>query len=87
MLVILVLVAIVSTGQTSVHLSTPKLFSPKENSVYHKLGERLIQIKTYQYGDAKDKVYINLHDDEMTAMNGARKLLEKKGGYLIRIEN
>jgi hypothetical protein len=28
-----------------------------------------------------------LHDDEITSINGARKILEKKGGYLIRIEN
>jgi len=41
----------------------------------------------YQYGNSREKVYINLHDDEVTAVNGAKKLLERKGGYLIRIEN
>src|SRR5206468_125422 len=49
--------------------------------------ERVIQIKTFQYGDLKDIVYVNLHDDEITAINGARKVLEKKGGLLIKIEN
>jgi hypothetical protein len=32
-------------------------------------------------------VYVNLHDDEITAVNGARKVLEKRGGMLIKIEN
>lgn len=74
-------------SQTSVRLLSPQLFQPKETSSFFKLGERLIQIKLIQYGSSRDKVYINLHDDEMTAVNGAKKLLEKVGGYLIKIEN
>lgn len=71
---------------------TPKVasyssFSPKVTSYYYKLGERMIQLKTYQYGNVKDMVYINLHDDEITSINGAKKILGKKGGYLIKIEN
>lgn len=62
-------------------------FLPRVNTVYYKLGERSVQVNTYQYGDIKDLVYINLHDDEITAVNGARKVLEKKGGFLIKIEN
>jgi hypothetical protein len=87
LLIILLFTLISATAQTSVHLSSPKLFQLKESSVYYKLGERVIQIKIFQYGDAKDKVYINLHDDEITAINGAKKTLERKGGYLIKIEN
>jgi hypothetical protein len=62
-------------------------FLPRESSVSYKLGERVIQIKTFQYGNVKDMIYVNLHDDEITAVNGAKKLLEKKGGLLIKIEN
>src|SRR5258706_13346822 len=78
---------LLSAGQTNATTGPDKSFSPKVNTVYYKLGERVIQIKTFQYGDLKDIVYINLHDDEMTAINGARKVLEKKGGFLIKIKN
>src|SRR5262245_22644399 len=87
LLIILWSICITCSAQTSVRLTTPKLYSPKVTTVYHQLGERVIQIKIYQYGIAKDKVYINVHDDEVTAMIGAKKLLERKGGYLIRIQN
>jgi hypothetical protein len=87
LLIISSFILLSSTSQTSVKLPTPKLYQAKESSVYFKLGERIIQVKMFQYGNAKDKVYVNLHDDEITAVNGAKKLLEKKGGFLIRIEN
>jgi hypothetical protein len=75
------------TGQTGIHPAKPKTYLPKETAVFYKLGDRTIQLKKIQYGDVKDIVYINLHDDEITAINGAKKLLEKKGGLLIKIEN
>ena len=76
-----------SAGQTHFNPATDKVYLPKVNTVFYQLGERVIQIKTFQYGDRKDMVYVNLHDDEMTAVNGARKVLEKRGGFLIKIEN
>ena len=76
-----------AAGQSISGPVTDKTFVPKINTVTYKLGERIIQIKTFQYGDRKDLVYVNLHDDEITAVNGARKVLEKRGGYLIKIEN
>ena len=76
-----------SAGQTRFTKGSGNPFVPRINSVYHKLGDRIIQIKTYQYGDSKDMVFINLHDDEVTAVNGARKVLEHTGGFLIKIEN
>lgn len=87
LLIILLFILISTAAQTSVQLATPKLFTVKESSVNYKLGERVIQIKILQYGNVKDKVYINLHDDEVTAINGAKKILERRGGYLIKIEN
>src|SRR5882757_8186362 len=74
-------------AQTSVHLIVPKLFQPKETNVAYKLGERVLTVKTFQYGNTRELVYINLHDDEITSVNGAKKLLERYGGFLIRIEN
>ena len=61
--------------------------TPAINSFYHKLGDRNIQIKTFQYGNANDIVYINVHDDEVTAVMSAKKMLERKEGLLIKIEN
>ncbi|MDP4263361.1 MAG: hypothetical protein Q8941_12615 [Bacteroidota bacterium] len=74
-------------AQTSVHTIITRPFLPKETTISYKLGERVLQLKTFQYGNTKDLVYINLHDDEMTSVNGAKKLLEKYGGFLIKIEN
>ena len=85
--VILLLTLQISAGQTAFKPGPAKSFLPKVTTIFHKLGDRVIQLKTFQYGDVKDMVYINLHDDEITAVNGARKVLEKKGGVLIKIEN
>jgi hypothetical protein len=62
-------------------------YEPTSTTIYYKLGEKTIQVKTFLYGTAKDMVYVNVHDDEITALTGAKKLLEKNGGYLIKIEN
>jgi hypothetical protein len=64
-----------------------KKCSLKETTIYYKLGNSTIQLKTFQYGNAKDLVMINLHDDETTSVIAARKLLEANGGLLIKIEN
>jgi hypothetical protein len=87
LLPVLIILGLQSFGGDSLVNSGKPLFLPRESAVSYKLGERIIQIKTFQYGTVKDIVYINLHDDEMTAINGAKKLLEKKGGILIKIEN
>jgi hypothetical protein len=85
---VLIMLSLRSFGSdTLVNTANKSLFLPRESTVSYKLGERIIQIKTYQYGTVKDMVYVNLHDDEITAVNGAKKLLEKKGGLLIKIEN
>jgi hypothetical protein len=62
-------------------------FVPDITTISHKLGDRTIQVKTYQYGNSKDIVYINLHDDEVTSVNAAKRLLQIESGVLIRIDN
>lgn len=64
-----------------------KKFIPKSSFVYYRLGQTVIPIKLIQYGERKDIVYINLHDDEQTAVDAAKIILEKEGGLLIKIEN
>jgi hypothetical protein len=56
-------------------------------TIFHSLGRTLIPIKIEQFGTQTGLIFINLHDDEMTAVDAARKLLEKEGGLLIKIEN
>ena len=62
-------------------------FTPAETTLTHKLGDRMISLKVIQYGPASDICCINLHDDEVTAVNAARSILEQRGGTIIKIEN
>jgi hypothetical protein len=64
-----------------------KVFSPRATTVLHKLGDDHIQIKIFHYGDAKEPFFINLHDDEATAVSGAKRMLENYGGILVKIVN
>ena len=61
--------------------------TPVINTITHKLGDRNIRIKTFQYGDKKDLVFIGLHDNEFTGLEATKLLLEELGGLLIKIEN
>lgn len=63
------------------------VFAPSEKTIYHKLGEKTISFKVTQYGIGGNTCCINVHDDEATAVQAARLILEQKGGLLIRIEN
>src|ERR1051326_1569789 len=65
----------------------PRPLVPLINTIYYRLGIDTVQIKVYQYGDNKDLFFINLHDDEVTAVNSAMKILETTGGTLVRLEN
>ncbi|MBC7949816.1 MAG: hypothetical protein H7Y42_18170 [Chitinophagaceae bacterium] len=77
----------VAIGQTGQRTPILRAFTPKIQTINHKLGDRILQIKTYQYGSKSNVVYVNLHDDEVTAIHGAKKQLERKPGLLIKIEN
>ncbi len=68
-------------------ISNPAAFSPSEKIITHRLGDRNISIKVIQYGESMNTCCINVHDDEATAVEAARSILEKRGGVLIKIEN
>jgi hypothetical protein len=53
----------------------------------HKLGDKTISFKVVQYGQAVNTCCINVHDNEATAVQAARAILEQEGGILIKIEN
>jgi hypothetical protein len=85
--ILLVFALSAGNAQTSFRKITVKPIAPVVNTVTHKLGERTMQIKTYHYGESHNVVYINLHDDEMTSVGAAKRLLEIESGFLLRIEN
>ena len=84
-LVTILLVTQLLTGSTAGPVFSGYL--PRTTTIYHKLGETVVQIHVSQYGDTDDLVFINLHDDEYTSVIAARKLLERSGGLLITIDN
>ncbi len=62
-------------------------YAPTEKAVLHQLGEKNITIKVVQYGQLVSPCCVNVHDNEATAVQAARSILEQQGGILIKIEN
>lgn len=63
-------------------------FIPMEKTIYYKIGDsKTIPIKISQYGPANTVFCFNMHDNEYTAVQAARLVLELQGGTLLRIEN
>lgn len=68
-------------------LSAQVNFPPRTQTIVHPIGEDKVSIEVTEYGDNKDIVFVNLHADETTSVESAQKILEKRGGFLIRIVN
>jgi hypothetical protein len=68
-------------------VANPAAFVPAEKTIFHKLGDKTISLKVIQYGQLVNTCCINLHDNEITAVQAARSVLEQTGGILIKIEN
>jgi hypothetical protein len=62
-------------------------FIGKEKIFTHLLGDKKVIIKTISFGTNTRTVLINLHHNENTSLEAAKKVLEQKGGLLINIEN
>lgn len=58
-----------------------------EKTIFYQLAENIVPIKIQQYGERSDMVFISLHDDELTSVDAAKRILEAHGGVLIGIEN
>ncbi len=74
------------TNDNTVSISKA-IFLPAEKTIFCKLGDRNIPVKIVQYGNAKNIVCINVHDNETTSVQAAKSVLEEMGGTLIKIEN
>ncbi len=62
-------------------------FAAAETVVQHQLGGKTISFKVVQYGSSTSTCCINVHDNEATAVQAAKAILEQQGGTLIKIEN
>jgi hypothetical protein len=83
----LLLASLAAAAQNSANPFSHRPYVPKSSTLIYKLGETPIVIKSIQYGEATDIIYINLHSDEMTSIQAAHALLEKEGGLMVKIEN
>ena len=63
------------------------MYIPAEKTIQYKIGDRILPIKVVQYGEVKNIICINLHDNEESSLQAARSVLESSGGTLIKIEN
>ncbi|GAB2829074.1 hypothetical protein [Ferruginibacter profundus] len=68
-------------------LQKPATFTPAEKTVLHQLGDKTISFKVIQYGESVSTCCVNVHDNEATAVQAARAILEREGGLLIKIDN
>ena len=64
-----------------------KAIDVTEKTIFYQLAENIVPIKIQQYGDRTDIVFINVHDDELTSVDAAKRILEADGGMLIEVEN
>ncbi|MFN8290999.1 MAG: hypothetical protein U0U70_12135 [Chitinophagaceae bacterium] len=62
-------------------------YIPLEKTILYKLGDNTVPLKLTRYGPGNTSFCINVHDNEQTAVQAARAVLEAKGGTLLRIEN
>lgn len=69
------------------HTAAFKGMNISEKTIYYQLAENIIPIKIQQYGVRNDIVLVNLHDDELTSVDAAKRFLEEHGGMLIELEN
>ena len=69
------------------NLISKAVFIPAEKTIYYQIGDRKIPLQILQYGDVKNVVCINLHDNEGTSVQAAKSILEDNGGTLIKIDN
>ena len=67
--------------------SALKSIDVTEKTIFYQLAENTVPIKIQQYGDKNDVVFISLHDDELTAVEAAKRILATHGGLLLQIEN
>ena len=88
-LVILIFFGQILFAQESMNIIIPEetKYIPIEKTIFYRLADKDIPLKVQQYGNRNDIVFINLHDDESTSVEAAKRFLGYEGGVLIEVEN
>ncbi|MCG2615507.1 hypothetical protein LZZ85_14500 [Terrimonas sp. NA20] len=80
-------ILIVLLGCSFPAVSQPGAIEPVETTGWCQVGDTKIAVKTYRYGSSGKRVIVNLHHNEITAIEAAHKVLSLSGGMLVHIEN
>jgi hypothetical protein len=68
--------------------ATPPANYTAQEKVYHYiLGSTQVSVQVSHFGNRKNVVMLNLHDDEITSVEAARNVLQQSGGILVNINN
>lgn len=59
----------------------------QEKVHYYTLGATPVAVQVATYGNRRNIVMLNLHDDEVTSVIAARNVLQNTGGILVTINN
>ena len=62
-------------------------YTLKQTTSFYNLGNKNIGVVTYKYNNNPNILMINVHDDEVTAIETSKQVLRKTGGTLIKINN
>src|SRR5688500_4516151 len=62
-------------------------YTAQEKIHHYILGSTQVSVQVSVYGDCKNVVMLNLHDDEITSVEAARNVLQQSGGVLVNINN
>jgi hypothetical protein len=62
-------------------------FKVTEQTISFRIGETIIPVKVFHYGEPGGIVCINLHDNENSSLEAAQELMMNQPGILLKIEN
>jgi hypothetical protein len=65
----------------------PVKFTAQEKVFHYILGSTQVAVQVSHFGDRKNIVMLNLHDNEITSVEAARNILQQSGGVLVNINN
>ena len=86
-LFLVTLLCIQAQPRMNVNSIIPGKNEVKVKTILYQLADNTIPIKIQQFGERNDILFINLHDDEYTSVDAAKRILNELGGILIEIEN
>lgn len=62
-------------------------YTAQEKIYHYILGNTQVSVQVSVYGNQRNVVMLNVHDDEITSVAAARNVLQTTGGILVNINN